>query len=143
MAEVKFIKINRSKGQPRDIVDKGYFEENRGLKGDIHAVGGNRQVSILGTESKRMIKEYKNEGLCTVKFEENITIKGLELFKYSVGTRLKIGDSVVEITQLGKKCFKGCAISEASNKCVLTRECIFTKVIKSGWVKKGDEIDII
>ena len=143
MAEVKLIKINRSKGQPRDIVDKGYFEENRGLEGDIHAVGGNRQVSILGTESKRIIEAYKEQGLCTVKFEENITTEGIELFKYQVGTKIKIGDSVMEITQLGKECFKGCSISDASNKCALTTECIFTKVIESGWVKKGDKIDII
>ena len=143
MAQIISIKIKKSKEQARESVDKAYFEENRGLKGDIHSVGGNRQVSILGTESKRIIKEYKSEGLCTVRFEENITVEGIELYKYPVGTRIEIGGAVIEITQLGKDCFKGCSISEASSKCALTTECIFAKVIKSGWVKKGEKIDII
>ncbi|WBW99508.1 MOSC domain-containing protein [Oceanirhabdus sp. W0125-5] len=143
MAKVRLIKIKRSKELPRDIVNEVYFEENKGLKGDIYADGGNRQISIFGTDSKRIIQENKDHGLCTVKFEENITIDGIELYKYPVGTKIRIGDAILEITQVGKECFKGCSIYEVSNKCLLTTECIFGKVNKSGWVKNGDKIDII
>lgn len=143
MSKVKLIKISKSKGQSKDIIEKGYFKEKHGLEGDIHAGAGKRQVSILGVESRNKIKERIDKGLCTLKFTENITTEGIELYKYPLGTKFRIGEAEMEISQVGKACYKECSIHEISSKCVLSNECIFTKVIKSGWVKIGDKIDII
>lgn len=143
MARVKFIKKSVSKEQSKEIIEKGFFKENHGLEGDRHASTGKRQVSILAVESSKKIQKQKMKGLCTLKFVQNITIEGIELFKYPLGTKFKIGEVVMEITEIGKECFKGCPIYKETSKCVLINECIFTKVIKSGWIKVGDNIDII
>ena len=60
-----------------------------------------------------------------------------------VGTKLKIGDTVQEVTQIGKECHSGCAIAQSVGKCVMPKEGIFTKVLKAGKVKVGDTIEEI
>ncbi|MBI4007609.1 MAG: hypothetical protein HY354_03835, partial [Planctomycetes bacterium] len=57
---------------------------------------------------------------------------------------LQIGDEVVlEVTQLGKVCHDRCAIYYQAGDCVMPREGIFAKVIKGGWIEKGDEIKVM
>ncbi|OZV10211.1 MOSC domain-containing protein, partial [Tissierella sp. P1] len=48
-----------------------------------------------------------------------------------------------EVTQIGKECHTGCAISQKVGKCVMPKEGIFTKVLKGGIIKEGDKIEII
>ena len=60
-----------------------------------------------------------------------------------VGTRLSIGQAVLEVTQIGKECHKGCTVMKTTGDCVMPREGIFTKVVEEGWIKPGDEIRII
>jgi MOSC domain-containing protein YiiM len=76
-------------------------------------------------------------------FAENITTEGIILHKLPVGTRLKIGKTLMEVTQIGKECHVGCAIREKTGDCVMPREGIFAKVLNPGWVASGDAIEII
>ena len=54
-----------------------------------------------------------------------------------------IGETIQELTQIGKKCHTGCAISQLVGKCVMPKEGIFTKVIEEGIIRPGDKIEII
>ena len=89
------------------------------------------------------MKELGIEGLCTGKFAENLTTEGIVLYKIPVGTKLQIGDTVQEVTQIGKECHIGCAIFEQIGSCVMPTEGIFTKVLKDGTVKPGDTIKVL
>jgi len=89
------------------------------------------------------MKEIGIKGLCYGKFAENITTEGIELYKLEVGTRIRIGDAVLEISQIGKECHKKCAIYHQVGDCVMPREGIFAKVIKGGEIKAGDEIVVL
>jgi MOSC domain-containing protein YiiM len=141
MSIVKNIKISKIKKQPKTYLEKGYFRESYGLEGDIHSGSGERQISILAAETREKIKKEKLDGLCTAKFDENIETEGIELYNYPVGTKLKIGEAEIEISEVGKKCYKECPIIKEKQTCILSRECIFAKVIKSGWVTQGDRIE--
>ena len=83
------------------------------------------------------------EGLEPGDFAENITMEGIVLYELSVGTQLRIGETVQEVTQIGKKCHNKCAIFYTVGKCVMPKEGIFTKIIEGGIVKPGDDIEII
>ena len=77
-------------------------------------------------------------------FAENLTVEGIEPFKLPVGTRFGIGgDIVLEMTQIGKECHDHCAIFKQVGTCVMPVEGVFTRVIKGGVVKVGDEIRLI
>ncbi|MDK2917919.1 MAG: hypothetical protein PWQ37_652 [Candidatus Petromonas sp.] len=143
MAKVVAINISEKKGVPKKFIKEGYFIEDHGLEGDAHAGKWHRQVSLLGNESIEKMKQIGVKGLCTGKFAENITTEGIKLWKLPVGTKLQIGETIQEVTQIGKECHTKCAIYHQVGNCIMPTEGIFTKVIKGGKVKVGDEIEII
>ena len=144
MAKVLAVNISETKGVVKKPMEKGYFEVNNGLVGDAHAGDWHRQVSLLGQESfDKMNKENLKNELCAGVFAENLTTEGIILYELPVGTKLKIGETEMEVTQIGKECHTGCAIRQLVGDCVMPREGIFTKVLKAGWIKPGDEIEVI
>lgn len=143
MAKVVAINISEKKGVPKKTIEQGNFIEDFGLEGDAHAGKWHRQVSLLGIESINKMKEIGIKGLCTGKFAENLTTEGIDLWKLPVGTRLKIGETIQEVTQIGKECHTGCAIFQQIGSCIMPKEGIFTKVIKGGIIKIGDEIEVL
>ncbi len=141
--KVVAINISEKKGVPKVTIPEGMFKVDHGLEGDAHAGNWHRQVSLLGIESINKMKELGIEGLCTGKFAENITTEGFELWKLPVGTKMKIGETIQEVTQIGKECHTKCAIFHQVGNCVMPTEGIFTKVLKEGKIVVGDEIDIV
>lgn len=142
IGRVKAVNISSTKGVVKNPVEEGYFRENHGLEGDAHAGDWHRQVSLLANESADKVRAAGLD-IEDGKFAENITTEGIELYTLPVGTKLKIGESIQEVTQIGKKCHTGCAIKQAVGECVMPKEGIFTKVMISGVVKPGDSIEVI
>ncbi|SDE70786.1 MOSC domain-containing protein [Sporomusa acidovorans] len=143
MAKVLAVNISENKGEIKRPLEKGYFEVDHGLNGDAHAGNWHRQVSLLGNESIDKMRTRGFHNLEAGNFAENITTEGIVLYELPVGTKLKIGETVMEVTQIGKECHKGCAIREKTGDCVMPREGIFTKVLTPGWIKAGDTIERI
>jgi MOSC domain-containing protein YiiM len=131
------------KGVSKEAVAEGYLHRQYGLEGDIHADGSRRQVSLLAEES---IGKMTNLGLDLKPgdFAENLTTAGIALAELPVGSRLQVGDrAVLEITQIGKECHAGCAISRQVGKCVMPKEGVFARVVEPGRVVPGDWIEIL
>ena len=129
MSKVIAINISEEKGVTKNPIEKGFFKINHGLLGDAHAGDWHRQVSLLGIESIKKMKAVGIESLSTGQFAENITTEGLTLYELPVGTKLKIGDVLLEVTQIGKECHKGCKIKELVGECIMPKEGIFAKVL--------------
>lgn len=140
---VKAINISEQKGVIKNSIPEGLFQENHGLVGDAHAGKWHRQVSLLGQESVNKMTAMGVEGLCSGKFAENITTEGVCLYELPVETRLKIGETIQEVTQIGKECHQGCAIKQTVGQCIMPKEGIFTRVLKTGVIKVGDSIEIL
>ena len=137
------INISEKKGTPKKKIERGTLIENFGFEGDAHAGKWHRQVSLLGVESIEKAKLGPTNGLCHGIFAENITTEGLELYTLPVGTRLQIGECLLEISQIGKECHEGCAVSKLVGKCVMPREGVFAIVLKGGQIKSGDVINVL
>lgn len=143
MAKVVAINISTEKGTVKKPVESALFIEEFGIEGDAHAGKWHRQVSLLSDESIDKMRKQGVEGLDPGKFAENITTEGIVLYELPVGTKLRIGDTIQEVTQIGKKCHHGCEIYKQIGDCVMPREGIFTRVLKGGTVKAGDIIEIM
>ncbi|MDU4889661.1 MAG: MOSC domain-containing protein [Clostridium sp.] len=143
MAKVLGINLSKVKGVVKTPIEKGFLKVDFGLEGDAHGGSWHRQVSLLGIESVDKIREKAIIELTPGIFAENITTEGIILYELPVGTRLSIGEAVLEVTQIGKECHKGCTVMKTTGDCVMPREGIFTKVVEEGWIKPGDEIRII
>ena len=143
-AKVLSINISEAKGTPKKAINPGVMIEDFGFEGDAHAGKWHRQVSLLGKESIEKAKGMRTDGLCHGIFAENITTEGITLYTLPVGTKLKVGkECIIEITQIGKECHEGCAISKLVGQCVMPREGVFAVVLKGGKVYCGDEIEVI
>ncbi|KDR95426.1 MOSC domain-containing protein [Peptoclostridium litorale DSM 5388] len=136
------INISETKGVVKNPIQEGFFKENHGLEGDAHSGEWHRQVSLLGIESFEKMRA-KGVELNPGKFAENLTTEGIVLYDLPVGTQLKIGDTLQEVTQIGKQCHHGCEIKKLVGDCVMPREGIFTKVIEGGVIKAGDSIEVL
>jgi len=134
--------ISDRTGVPKHEIEAGELRANWGLVGDAHAGTWHRQVSLLGTESVAKVKAFGihvKHGA----FAENIVTEGLVLYTLPVGTRLRLGSALCEVTQIGKECHTRCAIYELMGDCVMPREGIFVRVLEGGEVQAGDAIQIV
>lgn len=148
MPQVTAVNISVKKGTIKKNVGKAILVVDFGLEGDAHGGNWHRQISLLAQESvdksKAQAKDQNRvKGICEGSFAENITTIGMELFTLPVGTHLKIGEAVIEVTQIGKECHSGCEIAKIVGKCIMPTEGIFAKVVIGGEIKVGDEIEII
>ena len=139
MAKVLAVCISENKGERKTPVESVELRENHGIVGDAHAGDWHRQVSLLASES---IDEMRALGLDvdSVDFAENLTTSGIELVSIPVGTRLQVGDTVLEVTQIGKECHTRCAIFYQAGDCVMPKEGIFARVITGGMIRPGEEV---
>ncbi len=135
--EFAILSINMStrKGEQKTPVEKATLREGHGIVGDAHAGTGHRQVSLLADED---IEGMRGRGvdLPYGAFAENITTHGIDVGSLSVGTRLAIGPAVLEVTQIGKVCHRGCAISAATGDCIMPRKGIFARVLVGGEIDR-------
>lgn len=138
--DIREIRISREKGKPREAIAEGYFEAGGGLKWDSHSGPGKKQVLILGIEGRRRLEDSPEEGLCFRRFQETISTAGIDLFRLPAGTRVRVGESVQEISRTGKNCYPECVLVQAGRPCALSREAVFTRVVVSGKVRKGDKV---
>lgn len=139
MGKIKGICISKIRGIQKTEIKEATLVEDWGIQGDAHAGHWHRQVSLLGLaeiEGFRARGAQVNFGA----FGENIIVEGYHFKTLPIGTRFKIGDAVLEMTQIGKECHSHCEIYKAVGDCIMPREGVFTKVIKGGTIHVGDEI---
>ena len=143
MSKVAAVCISEHKGTKKHPVERITVKENHGIVGDAHAGNWHRQISLLAQESIDIMTEMGVEDLTPGQFAENLTTKDICLYELPVGTRLQIGETIQEVTQIGKECHKGCAIQQKVGKCIMPTQGIFTKVIKEGTIHIGDTISVL
>lgn len=114
--------------------------EGFGLEGDAHGGNWHRQVSLLSYEK---IEAFRNKGadVALGAFGENLIVEGYDFRNLPVGTRFRIGDALLEMTQIGKNCHSHCEIYKRMGDCIMPREGVFAEVTKGGKIKVGDEVE--
>lgn len=142
MASVIAVCLSEAKGTPKHEVSEVCLKEGHGIVGDAHAGNWHRQISLLGTESVEKLKVVL-PNLPAGAFAENVLTEGIVLYELPVGTKLQIGHTLLEITQIGKECHASCAIRRQTGDCVMPREGVFAIVLKGGVIRSGDEITIL
>ena len=143
MAEVIAVCISERKGIRKHEVPSIRVQCGHGIVGDAHAGNWHRQISLLAEESVDTMRAACPIPLNAGVFAENINTVGIDLKHLPVGTHLRIGETEVEVTQIGKECHSDCAIKKAVGKCVMPTEGIFAVVVREGTVRPGDEIQIL
>lgn len=141
MGRVVAICTSVKKGTKKEEVKEIELVEDFGLKGDAHGGKWHRQVSLLAKEE---IDSFNKKGGKVVygDFGENLVTEGIDLASLSVGDKVIIGDALIEITQLGKKCHDKCEIFYSVGECIMPTKGIFGKVLKGGAISLGEKIEL-
>jgi len=139
MGKLIAICTSEEKGTKKNPVDSAVLRVDHGIEGDAHAGNWHRQVSLLGLEK---IEDFRARGadVSFGAFGENLIIEGFDFRNLPVGTRFRIGDALIEMTQIGKECHSHCAIYHMVGDCIMPREGVFARVIEGGEVHSGDEV---
>ncbi len=144
MAQVEALCISEKKGVQKRTVDSAIFLADRGIEGDAHAGDWHRQVSILWA---RDIEAVRKQGLADVgpgDFAENVVVKGIDLGKLGLGSRVCLGpDVVLVVSQIGKVCHTPCRIGQLTGDCIMPRLGLFARVQSGGLARAGDKAEVI
>lgn len=134
--QIVSVNVSEKKGTPKSPVTSIRCLPDFGVKGDAHAGPGKRQVSLLAAEA---VDEANTSGAKVVygDFAENITTRGVVLPALPLGTRLMVGDVVLEITQIGKACHTRCEVGKRVGECIMPRKGVFARVITGGTLEPG------
>ena len=132
--------LSEKKGIQKTQVPEIRLVEDWGIEGDAHAGKWHRQVSLLSFEK---IEAFRAKGaeVDFGAFGENLVLEGFDLSKVPVGTKFRVGEALLELTQIGKECHSHCAIYRVMGDCIMPREGVFTIVLKGGVVRPGDTVE--
>ena len=135
--EFRVLSLNVSDrtGVQKHPVPRVFLRADHGIVGDAQAGDWHRQVSLLAQEDVDSLRGPGTE-IGFGDFAENVTTAGVDLASLPVGTRLHVGPALLEITQVGKKCHAGCAISRAAGDCVMPRRGVFARVVRGGEIDR-------
>ena len=142
-AVVKAVCISEKKGQQKHPVEAIRLEPHLGIPGDAHAGDWHRMLSLLSAESVARLQEKIPFPLLPGAFAENVLVEGIEVSRLPVGTKLRLGSALCEVTQIGKECHADCAIRRQAGDCVMPREGIFVRVLEAGEVRPGDSMEVL
>ena len=137
---IRAVCISERKGMPKHPVERIELKENCGIVGDAHAGNWHRQVSLLAKESVDRMQDRVSVPLTPGIFAENILCEGIALSTLPVGTRIRIGTALCEVTQIGKECHSDCVIRRQAGDCVMPREGIFAVVLEEGTARAGNPV---
>jgi MOSC domain-containing protein YiiM len=141
MGIIEAVCTSTKKGMVKQAQKRVELKKDWGICEDAHAGAWHRQVSLLAVESidqvRKILPSLKNGA-----FAENLVTRGIDLNTLPVGSRLRVGESVVlQITQIGKECHNsGCAIKKATGDCIMPKEGLFAKVLEGGYVEPSNKI---
>lgn len=142
MGKLLAICISEKKGTQKREVPSAILREEHGIVGDAHAGKWHRQVSLLSFEK---IEDFRKRGakIDFGAFGENLVVEGYDLKSVPVGSRFRIGDCLLELSQIGKACHSHCEIYRQMGDCIMPREGVFTEVLRGGEIRPGDSVELI
>ena len=141
MGTVLAVCTSPRKGTQKANVGRARLEAGWGLSGDAHGGRWHRQVSLLSADK---VEAFKRRGadVAPGAFGENLLVEGIDFRALPVGTLLRCGEVLLEMTQIGKECHSHCAIYHQVGDCIMPREGVFARVLEGGEISVGDEMTV-
>ena len=142
MGKVLAVCTSERKGLQKHDVHSAHFDTDWGINGDAHAGKWHRQISLLSADA---IEAFNRKGADVIPgaFGENLVVEGFDFRALPVGTLLRCGNVLLEMTQIGKECHSHCEIYKKMGDCIMPREGVFARVLEPGTISVGDEMVIV
>ncbi|MBI4790015.1 MAG: MOSC domain-containing protein [Chloroflexi bacterium] len=139
-AVIASLQISPAHREPMRMLDSVRAIQDRGLEGDRQTLsggGGSRQVLLMDEETLAAF------GLSAGVVKENITTRGLALKTLTPGTRLRIGDAILEITKSCTPCGRMDEIQPGLRAALEGQRGMLARVVQGGRLNVGDAIAVV
>ena len=141
MGKVIAICTSPARGTQKHQVPAARFTVEWGIEGDAHGGSWHRQVSLLSAD-KIAAFNARGANVQPGAFGENLVVAGFDFRALPVGTLLRCGDVLLEMTQIGKECHSHCEIYKRMGECIMPTQGVFARVLEPGEIRVGDEMEI-
>ncbi len=141
MGKVIAICTSPARGTQKHQVPAARFTVEWGIEGDAHGGNWHRQVSLLSAD-KIAAFNARGANVQPGAFGENLVVEGFDFRALPVGTLLRCGDVLLEMTQIGKECHSHCEIYKRMGECIMPTQGVFARVLEPGEIRVGDEMEI-
>ena len=131
------------KGAGKTPVERAELVAGHGLQGDSHAGrDARRQVSLFAVEQ---LRELQAEGfdVSAEQLAANLFTENLELDSLKPHTRLRIGQTEIEIAERRTPCRAFTRIDHRLPKRLYGRCGQFACIVKGGTIRAGDDVAVI
>jgi MOSC domain-containing protein YiiM len=136
-ATVVNLQLSPGSRLPMTSVTSAKAIENLGLEGDRHAkAGSKRQVLLVEAETLEKV------GLRVGDVRENITTRGIALMELPIGTRLRIGEVLFELTVECEPCNFMDQLRPGLKETLKGQRGMLARVVQSGTLSVGDAVFI-
>jgi MOSC domain-containing protein YiiM len=112
--------------------------QGHGLDGCAHARPGTKREVLFASA-----QHLEAVGVEYGRIRENFTVEGADVHEWPVGQRLRIGEAEFEITMVCDPCHKMDEIRPGLQEELDGRRGMLARVIESGEVAAGDEIQLL
>jgi molybdopterin adenylyltransferase len=134
--------ISSKKGIAKHDIPSAMLLLEYGMEADAHAGEWHRQVSLLAHTDIEFMRA-KGLSLKPGAFGENLVVDGVNTAELGVGSQLRLGPVLLELTQVGKVCHTRCAIYYTTGDCIMPRTGLFARVLEAGEVTAGMPVEIV
>jgi MOSC domain-containing protein YiiM len=131
------------KGEGKKLAESAELIASYGIRGDSHAGRDlDRQVSLFASET---LSELQTEGfeISAEELSANLITENIELNSLKPGTRLRIGEAIIEIAEIRKPCRSITKINNKLPKRLFGQCGQLGKILKGGVVKAGDDVAVV
>jgi MOSC domain-containing protein YiiM len=112
--------------------------EGHGLEGCAHARAGTKRQVLFASA-----QHLDDLGVEYGRIRENFTVEGADVHGWPVGQRLRVGEAEFEITMVCDPCERMEAIRPGLQAEIDGRRGMLARVVESGEVAAGDEIELL
>lgn len=135
--KVHQIFLKSGQGKPMQAVPQATAVADKGLADDANYGKRERQVLLI---EKETLDEFQ---LVPGQVRENITVTGLPLAGTSPGTRLQVGDTVLEVALDCAPCDFIDGIRPGLREAIDGRRGTLFRVVSGGDIRVGDDIRVL
>ena len=111
--------------------------EGDGMEGCAHANPPRREVLFASLEHLQSVDVEPGD------IRENLTVEGADVQQWPVGQRVRVGDAVFEITMVCDPCHRMDELRQGLRAELDDKRGMLARVVESGEVAVGDEIELL
>jgi MOSC domain-containing protein YiiM len=139
MARVAHVWTSPAKGSGRmDGQERARAIEGHGLDGCAHARPGTKRQVLFASA-----QHLDDLGVEYGRIRENFTVEGADVHEWPVGQRLRVGGALFEITMVCDPCSRMDEIRPGLQQELDGRRGMLARVVETGDVAAGDEIQLL